>query len=172
MNSESLISQILKLELRKLITNLKSQTMKTIFLILFTATCSLGFSNNTINENNGNDEKSEATTTTINIEQLYETWHVTDAYVIKNDVKKDAMKEVRSTKFVFKKDGTFKIIDGARKNSTDKGMWKLNKDNSIEVTLYESKINFTITKLNENKLKLVSIKGKKQKVITFSSEEL
>ena len=136
-------------------------------LILIIAIFSFSF-----NSANFDSTISSNLSTLINIEQLFETWHVTDAYTLKDNVKKDAMKEVRSTKFVFEKDNTFKLIDSNKKNKEDVGEWKLNKNNSIEVSLYDTKINFKIKKLNGNQLKLVSIGKKMKKIITFSSENL
>ena len=124
--------------------------------------------------NSANFENSSAAnmSTLINIEQLFETWHVTDAYTLNGRIKKDAMTEVRSTRFIFEKDNTFRLIDSNKKNKEDIGEWKLKRNNSIEVKLYDTKINFKIKKLNENVLKLVSYGKKMKKVITFSSENL
>ena len=138
--------------------------MRTLILII--AVLSLSFNNVNSTENFDN------TTKLINIDQLFDEWYVTDAYTLKDHIKSDAMKEVRSAKFVFESNNVFKIIDCTKGNSVDKGNWKLNKDNSIDVTLYESKINFKIQTLNENYLELVSYGKKTTKVITFSSEEL
>ena len=101
-------------------------------ILIITAIFSFAFSTTYTNKNTILETK---------LNRIQNKWVVTNAYVMKGKVKKDALKEFHSTQFEFKKNNKLKITDSKRRNKSDYGSWEFNGLNSLRIHLYESNIN-------------------------------